>query len=491
MGSFDLYLGKKENCFDMKSSLILILTVITLASCGVSHPEVPAQYAEVDSLPGLYPDYTYVTVPANIAPLRFMVTDREVEACVAQLEGTFGTLTYGEGRKVLIDEGEWQRVLRQSRGGEISVTLYTQRQGQWSRHPSFSISVAPDEIDPWLSYRLIEPSYVAYEDIDIVRRNMTNFDEEILVSNHIGGRREQCLNCHSYQNYHTDNMLYHVRGKGGGTMIVRQGKEHYMTAMRREGMISNPVYPAWHPTLPLIAFSNNKTGQYFHTQSVAKVEVQDTESGLLLYDVDADTVQLLPHSKHKLDNFPTWSADGRRLYYTSAYYEPHDTTTVIDRDFANYYQEVQYNLCYRDFDPETRQFGEEQLLLDLKAQNRSASLPRVSPDGKWLAYACGQFGCFHIWHPDANIHILNLETLQNDPLVDANSAQAESYPTWSSNGRWLVMASRRDDGNYSRVYISYFDVEGHAHKAFAVPQADPEHDRLLLRSYNRPEMTVE
>ena len=35
------------------------------------------------------------------------------------------------------------------------------------------------------------------------------------------------------------------------------------------------------------------------------------------------------------------------------------------------------------------------------------------------------------------------------------------------------------------------DAKGKCHKAFAVPQKDPEHNTLLLRSYNRPEFMKE
>ena len=207
--------------------------------------------------------------------------------------------------------------------------------------------------------------------------------------------------------------------------------------------------------------------------------------------VERDSMLRVPSAKNSLDNFPTWSPDGSRLYYTSAHYVPHDTTMQIDRDMANHYQEVQYNLCYRDFDSVRLTLGEPHLLLDLQSMNCSATLPRVSPDGRYVIFACGQFGCFHIWHPDADIRCLDLQSLRIDSLADANSPRAESYPTWSSNGRWIIFASRRDDGNYSRVCIAHFDADGHAHKAFALPQADPEHDRLLLRSYNRPEPMVE
>ena len=53
-----------------------------------------------------------------------------------------------------------------------------------------------------------------------------------------------------------------------------------------------------------------------------------------------------------------------------------------------------------------------------------------------------------------------------------------------------MCASRRYDGNYSRVYFTYFN-NGKAAKAFLLPQADPENNTFLLKSYNRPEFMVE
>lgn len=53
-----------------------------------------------------------------------------------------------------------------------------------------------------------------------------------------------------------------------------------------------------------------------------------------------------------------------------------------------------------------------------------------------------------------------------------------------------MCASRRVDGNFSRVYISYFN-NGKPEKAFLLPQEDPEQNTLRLKSYNRPEFMVE
>lgn len=81
--------------------------------------------------------------------------------------------------------------------------------------------------------------------------------------------------------------------------------------------------------------------------------------------------------------------------------------------------------------------------------------------------------------------------MQTRKLENINSAQSESYHSWSSNGRWIVVGSRRDDGNYTRPYIAYFDKQGKVHKPFILPQEDPDFYRYFMRSFNIPEFMKE
>lgn len=141
------------------------------------------------------------------------------------------------------------------------------------------------------------------------------------------------------------------------------------------------------------------------------------------------------------------------------------------------------------YDVQNHRFSEPRMEVDLKAQGASASVPRVSPDGRYVLFTRGIYGQFHIWHLDADLWVKDLQTDSCYALTAANSADADSYHSWSSNGRWIVFASRRDDGNFSRVFISYFDKNGQAHKAFMLPQEDPNHNLWRLKSYNVPELT--
>ncbi|MBR2235035.1 MAG: PD40 domain-containing protein, partial [Prevotella sp.] len=206
--------------------------------------------------------------------------------------------------------------------------------------------------------------------------------------------------------------------------------------------------------------------------------------------VETDSVQVVSNDSTLLEVYPTWSPDGKYLYYCKTVPLPEE---LQGKDITYTYQKIQYNLYRRSFDVASHGFGEEELVYDAVSRDKSASLPRVSPDGRFILFAQGRYGCFHTRHSDGDIGCMPLDE-QDSLTVDLANLNSEgfadSYPSWSSNGHWIMCSSRRIDGNYSRVFIAYFN-NGKAEKAFMLPQEDPEHNTFRLKSYNRPEFMVE
>ena len=477
---------------------LLVAALLLLSSCA-NHPDVPSSSKEVKSLPAIFPDYCNVTVPCNIAPLNFMLPINEYEACVARITTPDGQQqTYGHGVKVQIPESEWHDMLNVSKGKSLKVEVWGQKENEWLSFKPFEIHVAEEPIDEYVSYRLIEPSYVAWTYMEIAQRNLTSFEETQIFNNEITSNdreKGQCVNCHSYQNYKTDNMLFHVRLSNAGTVIVNDGKISRVN-LKRDYTISSGVYPSWHPTAKLVAFSTDLTRQGFHTLNPNKIEVYDLASDLILYDVETDSVSVVSNDSTLLEVYPTWSPDGKYLYYCKSAPLPEE---MRDKDIRTTYPKIQYNIYRRSFDVATHEFGEEELVYDAASLDKSATLPRISPDGRYLLFAQGQYGCFHIRHNDGDIVCMPLDpnpTSSPQPrtpidLTNLNSeGRPDSYPSWSSNGHWIMVASRREDGNFCRVYFSYFN-NGKVEKAFLMPQEDPEYNTFLLKSYNRPEFMVE
>jgi hypothetical protein len=239
--------------------------------------------------------------------------------------------------------------------------------------------VAEQPIDEYISYRLIEPSYAGWTFMEIAQRNLTSFEEKQIFNNEITNTdkyKGQCINCHSYQNYKTDNMLFHVRLSNGGTVIVNDGKVSKVD-LRRDYTISGGAYPSWHPSEKLVAFAACKTRQAFHTVHHNKIEVFDLASDIILYDVTNDSVSIVSNDSTLLEVYPTWSPDGKYLYYCKTVPLPEE---LRDKDISSTYQKVQYNLYRRSFDFATHGFGEEELVYDAASQDKSATLPRISPD---------------------------------------------------------------------------------------------------------------
>ena len=460
-----------------------ILSVLLLSAChSVS---VPEKYTKSDSLPDIYPDYIDVTIPVNIAPLTFMMNSGADEM-VARLTFANEEMVLG-GDRIQPDVDDWHNLLQQARGGDIAVEVFARRDGQWTGYKPFALHVSTDSIDPWLSYRLISPSYVAYEELTLNQRCLENFDERVMVDNMLCSTEKdgQCVNCHSYQQYNPDRMLFHARQNMGGTIIAYDGNLMKIN-MSNDSILSSGVYPAWHPWLPLVVFSSNKTGQNFHTANQNKVEVFDTASDLIAYHIETGRVTNIENGPEEFETYPAWAPDGKTLYYSSAHFVYNDSLEQ-EADVISRSKEFKYCIYKKSFDPETMTFGQRQMVFNADSLDKSATLPRVSPDGRMLVFTLASYGCFHIWHHDADLWLTDLQTGESNRMQGINSQDTESYHSWSSSGRWLVVSSRREDGNYTRPFFAHIDGQGHSSKPFVLPQANPEHNRLFMKSYNIPE----
>jgi len=474
---------------------IVYSTLFIIVGCSPK-AEVPSQYAEAGTDVSIYPDYKDIVVPPNIAPLNFIVRDSIGTEYVAHFRGVEAELVAAasEGGTVRMDTTQWRALLTSSKGSSISVDIYAKHPGGWVHFKPYTFSVAEEPIDAFLSYRLIEPGYELYRQLGIYQRNLTTFDEVPVYENNreYGDGENHCVNCHNYRMGNTESMLFHVRSNHGGTIIVQDGKAHKIQ-LKDSTIIASGVYPSWHPTENLVAFSTNKTGQAFHLYHPEKIEVMDASSDLLLYDVTKNEVCHIIRTTADMETFPCWAPDGRSLYYCSA-----NRSRLLDSSLPDSlatqqllmkYDSVRYNLMSISFDPKTRSFGRPQMVVDAVSEAKSISVPRVSPDGRYILYTKGDYGQFHIWHKSSDLWVKDLQADSCYALTEANSPDVDSFHSWSSNSRWFVFSSRRMDGNYTRPFIAYFDKQGHAHKPFVLPQEDPEWNILLLKSYNVPELS--
>ena len=245
--------------------------------------------------PRIYPDYTGVTVPVNIAPLCFNMADETALRIDAIITGSHGGSLHAQGKESAdFDIDEWHTLLAQNRGDSLSVVVSAKYEDGWHTYKPFSIYVSPDSIDYGLCYRLIEPGYEVWSKMGIYERDLSSFEERPLIEN---TQFEGCVNCHSFNRADPKDMSLHIRGPHGATLLRKDYGPVTAYNTKTERTLGLCVYPYWHPSGRYIAYSTNTTNQLFHSAGKNRVEVFDTASDLQVYDVEKNELLLSPQLK--------------------------------------------------------------------------------------------------------------------------------------------------------------------------------------------------
>ena len=496
----------------MRKILYILMGLIGLMGCN----ETVENAKQEVSLPHIYPDYVGVTIPVNIAPLCFNMADETAQLIDAVITDRHGhSLPAQGGESADLDLDDWHALLAANPGDSLSVTVSAKYDDGWHTYQPFSIYISPDSIDYGLCYRLIEPGYEVWSKMGIYERDLTSFDERPLIEN---TQFEGCVNCHSFNRGNPANMSLHIRGKHGATLLSKDDGSITAYDTKTDQTLGLCVYPYWHPSGRYIAYSTNTTRQLFHSADPNRIEVFDEASDLQVYDIDKNELLLSPLLKQDsiYETYPVFSADGRSLYFCAAADNVECRTdsaefataitsaeSTVAANSALYtihskLNNLHYNLCRIDFDPATGNFGSHiDTIINAASFTPSSgggraggsiSFPRPSYDGRFLCYTLSDYGQFSIWHHEADLYLLDLSTGESHPMTEVNSDDTESFHNWSTNSRWVVFSSRRDDRLFTRPYFCHVDANGKVTKAFMLPQQNPRRfyrDRFF--SFNVPD----
>ena len=454
------------------------------------------QYAEAHRPAAMYPDYSGTVIPPNLAPMNLQVLEqgRKFRLRVSAAAGP-PLEVFDTGGDMRIPLKAWRKLLDANRGGDLRMDIYAMGEGGWTHFDTVRNRIAAEEIDPFVVYRYIPPIYDKWDKISLRQRDLRSFDERAIFDNQrdSDGKSVEgvCVNCHTFLNHRTDQMLLHIRpGRSSqipAMILVRHGKAEKVDT--RDGANPPAAYTAWHPSGKLLAFSRNRIMQMFHTAGSEVREVIDRDSDLALYVVDTGQVYTLPEISRpdRLETFPAWSPDGRYLYFCSAPMVWHDKNVPLE------YAKVQYDLERIAYDAATGQWGQVETVVAAAQLGKSISLPQISPDGRFLMFTGHDYGSFPIFQASSDLYLLDLSQGKAAPrrLDEINSPRSDSYHSWSSNSRWAIFTSKREDGVFARLYISHLEAGGRFSKPFVMPQEDPAFYGRCLMTFNRPELLLE
>jgi len=469
------------------------LAALLLAGCSSRSADVPETFAETDRPAEIFPDYSGCVIPPNIAPLNFIINEPG-EAFRARVTGADGRrlVVNAPSGKVVWPLKDWRLLVAGSGDRSLTFDIFVRdRNGQWERFQPMVNWVADEPIDPYVAYRLLGPLHNIHHEMGVYQRCIETFEETpILIS---GRQTDTCVNCHSFVNNRPETMSLHLRSaKGLAMLLARDGaveKLDTRTARNR----SPAAYTAWHPSGRVMAFSVNRPELWHRTAGLSRAVI-DRDSNVAVYDVAADqirsTTQLV--DPDYLETFPAWSPDGKHLYFCRARRTWDLDAAGPGRDYQAGpglppdYEQLQYDLARIGYDIETGRWGPMEIVLSAEKLGRSICEPRVSPDGRFVLFTAVAYGTFPVYNEDADLFMLDLDSGDVWP-IEANSPRSESWHAFSSNGRWIVFASKRRDGLFARLYFSYIDAKGRSRKPLLLPQEDPTFYDSFLKTFNAPE----
>ena len=460
----------------MRNSKVIsfcVLVIFLAAGCGSRDVRPAGDHTDRSSF--MFPDYQEVTIPCNIAPLNFYYTDPDLSRAVTVFSSGEVSVTF-KGREVVWKGKVWKRLVASASGSEIEV-VSTLKSGT-VEEKRWKIHVSDDPIDPYLTYRLIEPGFEVWDDLEIVERHLESFESKVISDwRHTANK---CMNCHIHSQARGDLSMFYLRGEGGGAILNRSGTLRKLS-LRDSSMISPTVYGEIHPAGRFGVFSTNIIIPGMHSLANRRMEVFDTASDLCVADFDNNEMMSFPATARDdvFETFPVFSADGKWVYYCAAPARP--VPAEINQ--------LMYSLVRVPFDAATGTLGTQaDTVWSASAHGLSVCHPKASPDGRWLLFTVADYGTFPINHRECDLRMLDLKTGNIFTLDEVNADGSDTYHSWSSTSKWFVFASKRGDGMFGKPWFSHVSEDGSVTKPFLLPQGDPHFYDNMLRSFNVPDL---
>jgi hypothetical protein len=421
--------------------------------------------------PRLAPDYIEVVIPPNLAPLNLVIQEAGTEYQL-HLAGSHGQalVVRQSDARIRFPLREWRNLLEANRGGKLRWTLTVRNPaGEWISFTPFDTPVAEEAIDPYLVYRRLQPLYSTYKRLGVYQRHLESFEETPVLRNET--IEQGCENCHTFLQGAPDRFALSFRGRFGTPTLL-------IDSNRISRVDLKLGYLAWHPNGRLLAFAANEITQFFHLAGPVNRDIFDARSDLGVLHLPDRSVEKPPAlaAPDRNENWPCWSPDGRHLYYCSG--------PTVAFEAAGQFR---YDLLRIPYDPDRHQWGKPELLISGAEQRLSAHQPRVSPDGRHVVFTGSESGSFPLFRADSDLFLLDLGTRRWERLP-INSRHAETWHCWSSNGRWLVYASRGLDGVFARVLITHVNPAVQFSKPLLLPQEEPGYYDTCLDNFNAPEL---
>jgi len=346
-------------------------------------------------------------------------------------------------------------------GKRVGTTVYTDE-------VTFSISKYP--VDPLVVYRLVTPLFHSAKTPDMFFLNVATLDSGLFYPS----AGSYCTNCHSFPNTPSTpekdyNLAIAIRHRDGDKRLTVLGLYNFLQRQGK-GISASTFFMSWNPDGTKLAVCEGKDT---YSKPLTTLETQEFLVRMAdIHIVDRVTGEdsLLPgaSSRDYMETFPAWSTDGKTILFTRA------------EEIGDNWHPLKFSIYQVPYND--GKGGESTPLPGASENGKSNFFPRFSPDGKWMVWTVAEWSS--LVSPTSDLWITSARDWSNPRKLECNCDCAmDSHHSWSSNSRWLLFTSKRDDGIFARMYLTEIDEEGHASAPVEVPT--PGGDDVMC--YNVPE----
>lgn len=197
--------------------------------------------------------------------------------------------------------------------------------------------------------------------------------------------------------------------------------------------------------------------------------------GVVMYRTVSDpAMRVLPGGDDEafLHNPSSWSPDGKYIYFFGGPV-PEPLQEMARRKLAGTHKEDGRKLSWRELDKlypfrhgvyripfNGGRGGRPEPLRGAHDNGYSNYFPRVSPDGKWVVFTRSANGSMLV-REDSDLYIVPAAGGEARRLA-CNGPRADSWHSWSPNGRWLAYASKSHSDSATDIVLTHIDKDGEA-----------------------------
>lgn len=247
-----------------------------------------------------------------------------------------------------------------------------------------------------------------------------------------------CTGCHAF----SGKISVHNNRKGTDRRLILNSTNK--KSGLKELLNGNFSYVAISPDNKSIAVVVNTTSKIRLTKNYIEPFHMLYETGdIAIIDVETGKLSMLEGASDPgyVEDMPKFSPDGEKIYFSK-----YKTTKLMN---SIEIMEI------------PAKGGKAGTIINAK-YGEFFFLPNPSPDGKWITYVSADASRGIFARKSSDICIYDILTGKSRKLK-INSEGMDSWHSWSSDGRWIIFSSNREQNGITSLYLSAFDENGMEH----------------------------